>query len=656
MLPATSADDYEKSFLERYFKSQAAKKIAALEQKISEPKNTAKAAEYKRQIGQIRKELENDLRLIHGTESVAKENMEKKQESMVVGDRDDLVVHAGIGIPRYLWDYMFAYQQEGVRWMIDLYVRAKGGILADEMGLGKTIQAVAFMAGLFIRNSAERVLILCPATMIYHWRTEINRISLDIKTSSRIEAGGGAFIMSYENYKSTGRGEAFDMVVLDEGHKIKNKDAQITQAVKQIRCKSRFILTGTPIQNNLAELWSLFDFIAPGLLGTHVIFQKEFEEPIGNKQNHEESYHYSVMLRSIIEPHILRRTKAQVSHKLPGRTDKVVFVSLTGVQHNLYVRALESSKFRRALTERKGLFAAIDHLRKICNHPFLVDEKMRMQYNGGAKYDEYEEDPSSSTESGLDDAAIEEPEKATRQGSIIDASGKMIAMMALLRKWHEEGNKALVFSQTVQMQNILAAAMEAESFRYLRLSGAVPVERRAALVEEFNGSQGVFVLLLTTRVGGLGLNLTGANRIILYDPDWNPSTDNQAKERIYRYGQRTAVEIYRIICRNTLEERIYQKQIYKDCLSKKILNDPGVRMVKDAVFELFSYSASTHESPTVVDCRSSRAEEDAGEDELVEVREEDKREFLMMKELSAKSVLTGPELIEYITRREMQLE
>lgn len=643
MNSATNASDYEKNFLERYFRSQAEKKIRELQVKM-EDATPKQVREYQRKVQMIEQELEVSLRLVVDGEDCKKVHMVKKEADLVVKEHGESFVFKNVRIPLYLWDYLFSYQQEGVKWMIDLHMEGKGGILADEMGVGKTIQAVTFVTSLMLHNDIECVLVLCPATVVSQWIHEFKRVSPRIRVyDPKTPKKQGISVMSYDGFKVSRCDGAFDILILDEGHKIKNKDAQVTRAVKRIKSTSRFILTGTPIQNNLAELWSLFDFIIPGLLGTHVIFQEEFEEHIKQKHDPEMAYKYSVMLRAIIEPYILRRMKSQISHNLPGKTDNVIFVSLTEKQHSLYVKALESDKLRKALFDKKGLLGAIDHLRKICNHPFLIESKnWREKYLSGQ--DDLEE-PVRDTDSEIGDDEYQRPEK------IIDLSCKMSATMTLLRKWSRENKKTLIFSQTVQMQNIIEEAVKLKSYSYLKMSGDTLINQRSRLVEVFNKDPRISIFLLTTRVGGLGLNLTGASRIILYDPDWNPATDNQAKERIYRFGQKSAVEIYRIICRNTIEEKIYQKQIYKDCLSKKILSDPSIKIDKDAVIDLFSYHGRPAEGLEIAELGVA----EVVDDKLVDVKEEDKKEFSIMKNFNSKKILTGVELIEFIERRENSL-
>lgn len=623
-----SVEEYGKTFLEKYFRGKAESEIARLSVEVETAKSASEIAALRLKMQQVQQELAQNMEIIHEDPNKTKareEDLDKKTAEIDLStfNGQDFFKHNRALIPTPLWDYLFPYQQEGVKWLLDLHQKSKGGILADEMGLGKTVQVIAFITGLFYSGQIENVLILCPATVVSQWTAQLKSILTTQEVhASTSRNSAGIFVMSYENYKMKAcrDGRLFDTVILDEGHKIKNKAALVTICSKSIKSRSRFILTGTPVQNNLSELWSLFDFAVPGLLGTNLTFQEEFEDRIKNRSSSERAYKYSVMLRALVEPYILRRLKIQVSHKLPGRVDRVIFVSLSSIQHSLYVAALESKRVRTALLTRQGILGAIDHLRKICNHPSLLHKNPHGHTN-----DEEE---------------------------LISSSSKMNEMIHQLRKWDREKCRVLIFTQTIQMQVLIEEALTLYRFSYLKMSGQTSIKKRGSLVEKFNGDSSIFIFLLTTRVGGLGLNLTGANRIILFDPDWNPSTDNQAKERIYRYGQSSAVEIYRLICRNTIEEKIYQKQIYKECLGKKILSDPRVKISKEAILDLFSYSEDAKQEPIIEEYNAMQAEEE----KLVRVREEDNGEFQLMKDLVSKAVLTGEELIEFIERRELQLK
>ncbi|KAJ3040529.1 hypothetical protein HK097_002544, partial [Rhizophlyctis rosea] len=339
--------------------------------------------------------------------------------------------------------------------------------------------------------------------------------------------------------------------VLDEGHKIRNPDAEITLAAKQLKTSHRIILSGTPIQNNLTELWSLFDFVFPGRLGTLPVFQSQFSIPISlggytNATNVQvqTAYKCACVLRDLISPYLLRRLKVDVAADLPKKNEQVLFCRLTGVQRELYKKFLKGGEVKSILEGTRHALYGIDILRKICNHPDLLERKVH-------QFEEKYGDPSH--------------------------SGKMKVVQALLEMWHRQGHKALVFCQTRQMQDILEKFVQSEGYRYRRMDGATPIRNRIAMVDEFNAKEDLFVFLLTTKVGGLGINLTGANRIIIFDPDWNPSTDVQARERAWRVGQTKDVTIYRLMTSGTIEEKIYHRQIFKQFLTNKILKDPRQR-------------------------------------------------------------------------------
>lgn len=342
--------------------------------------------------------------------------------------------------------------------------------------------------------------------------------------------------------------------VLDEGHKIRNPNSDISLLCKSIKTPHRIILSGTPIQNNLTELWSLFDFVFPGRLGTLPVFQTEFSVPINiggyaNATNVQvqTAYKCAVVLRDMISPYLLRRMKVDVASDLPKKTEKVLFCKLTKVQREAYESFLKSKELEAIMKGRRQVLFGIDILRKICNHPDLVQRDIlehKPGYNYGA------------------------PEK----------SGKMQVVKALVTLWKSQGHRTLLFCQTRQMMDILGSfLMSLAGVNFLRMDGATPVGQRQGLVDTFNEDTSLHVFLLTTRVGGLGVNLTGADRVLIFDPDWNPSTDMQARERAWRLGQKKDVVIYRLMTAGSIEEKIYHRQIFKQFLTNKILKDPKQR-------------------------------------------------------------------------------
>ncbi|KAJ3128979.1 hypothetical protein HK101_005308, partial [Irineochytrium annulatum] len=366
----------------------------------------------------------------------------------------------------------------------------------------------------------------------------------------RVVAKGHVIITTYEGvrvHKKALIPVRWGYCVLDEGHKIRNADASITLACKMVKTPHRIILSGTPIQNNLKELWSLYDFAYPGRLGTLPVFVSQFEIPIrlgaySNATNLQvqTAHRCAQVLRDLISPYLLRRMKSDVASDLPKKTEQVLFCRLSSTQRDLYERFLDSRDCRQILEGRKNALAGIDTLRKICNHPDLVyrlEDQHKPDYGDLAR------------------------------------SGKLQVVRALLASWSKQGHRTLVFCQTRQMQDILERMVRDEGWRYFRMDGNTQIRNRIGMVDEFNADKSIPVFILTTKVGGLGINLTGANRVIIFDPDWNPSTDVQARERAWRLGQTRDVHVYRLMMSGTIEEKIYHRQIYKQFLTDKILQD-----------------------------------------------------------------------------------
>ena len=338
--------------------------------------------------------------------------------------------------------------------------------------------------------------------------------------------------------------------VLDEGHKIRNPNTAITIYCKELRTPNRVILSGTPMQNNLTELWSLFDFVYPMRLGTLVAFRNQFEIPIklggyANATNLQimTAQKCAETLKETISPYLLQRLKVDVAADLPKKSEQVLFCKLSKPQREAYELFLRSDDMASILQRTRQSLYGIDILRKICNHPDLLDPRLK--------------------------------DKPGYKWGSSSKSGKMAVVKSLLPMWKRLGHKTLLFCQGIQMLDIMEAFVQRlDNVRYIRMDGKTPVKQRQSLVDLFNNDPELDVFLLTTKVGGLGVNLTGANRVIIFDPDWNPSTDVQARERAWRLGQKKEVTIYRLMTAGTIEEKIYHRQIFKQFLSNKVLKDP----------------------------------------------------------------------------------
>lgn len=529
----------------------------------------------------------------------------------------DMALANGLHIPGDISKYLFAYQRTGVQWLWELHQQTVGGIIGDEMGLGKTIQAIAYLASLHHSNMYTKpAIVVCPATLMKQWVNEFHRwwppFRVSILHSSgsgmmnigkesnreneltseilgtyhsrhltagqkaakriikRVEEEGHVLVTTYsglQSYADELTDVEWGCAILDEGHKIRNPDAGITFSCKELRTPHRIILSGTPMQNSLIDLWSLFDFVFPMRLGNLVNFKNQFEIPIrqggyasASNLQVQTAAKCAETLRDAISPYLLQRYKADVTADLPQKSEQVIFCKLTAWQRTIYKRFLGSDDMQSIIKGKRNSLFGIDILRKICNHPDLVDHALRSH------------------------------EADYGKGEL---SGKMQVLKGLLEVWRDTGHKTLLFAQTRQMLDIIEKFLRAlGGFTFRRMDGNTAIKDRQHMVDEFNSNPDIHVFLLTTRVGGIGVNLTGADRVIIYDPDWNPSTDMQARERAWRLGQKRDVTIFRLMTKGTIEEKIYHRQIFKQFLTNKITRDPHQRegfQLSD-LYDLFTLS------------------------------------------------------------------
>lgn len=546
------------------------------------------------------------------------EHLQKENELKGITNSEkilsDVKLECGLKVPERYWNKLYKYQQVGVKWLWSLHQKSSGGLLGDEMGLGKTVQIISFLYALdysrihtpfgnFVGKGPT--IIVCPATVIHQWVQHFHQWAPEFRVAVLHQSGrfqgdkavlikdvnesNGILVTTYLGilkYKGNLVDHHWHYLVLDEGHKIRNATAKITVAVKQIKTPHRILLSGSPMQNNLQELWSLFDFTNPGVLGTLNTFTEYFSNPIiqggfANASPMQEATALSVAtaLKNLISPFLLRRNKVEVQDdiELPNKSEQVLFCSLSDHQRMLYKDFLMSEHISDILGRgtknwigdkyaRAKIFTAIVSLRKICNHPDIFI------YDG---------------EESSDETLIDKEENKI---GFYKKSGKMIVVSALLKIWKKQKHRVLLFSQGRAMIKIFEQFLHEEDYKFLKMDGSTPISSRQKLINKFNEDETYDVFLLTTKVGGLGVNLTGANRVIIYDPDWNPATDTQARERAWRIGQNKQVTIYRLISAGTIEEKIYQRQIWKQLLSNKILVDPKThRAFKSSdLFDLFS--------------------------------------------------------------------
>jgi superfamily II DNA or RNA helicase len=423
------------------------------------------------------------------------------------------------------------YQKAGVAWVHFLRRQGFGGILADEMGLGKTLQALASLRA-SRTVEARPSLIVCPTTLVHNWVAEAARFTPELKTlaiegpqrQDKFEQIGGCdlVVTSYALIRRDAdfyRAIEFDTLVLDEAQHIKNRKTQNAQAVKAIRAAHRLVLTGTPMENSVADLWSIFDFLMPGYLGSAKDFHERYELPIAREKNVEAQARLSRRVR----PFILRRVKSAVAPELPPKIEHVAYCEMTDDQTAVYKQILEAS--RREITEAVGaqgleksrmlVFTTLLRLRQICCDLRLLP--------------------------------LEEVKPET-------ASAKMDLLEELLDEAIDGGHRVLVFSQFVKMLGLIRKKLEASEIDYCYLDGET--RDRPAAIERFRSNQEVPIFLISLKAGGTGLNLSEADTVIHFDPWWNPAVEAQATDRAHRIGQTRVVTSYKLITRGTVEEKI----------------------------------------------------------------------------------------------------
>ena len=443
--------------------------------------------------------------------------------------------------PQSLHSVLRKYQRDGYRWLRTLDGYGMGGILADDMGLGKTLQVLSYLLALKEGGQPLPSLIVCPASLVLNWEEECKKftpqltcVAMDGDAAHRAVlarrwAEADLVVTSYDLLRRDEDRYAeqpFYACILDEAQAIKNHTTQKYKAVCQVRSQVRFALTGTPVENRLGELWSIFSFLMPGYLPPYKNFCARFEKPIVQ----EEDANAVRRLNQLTGPFILRRMKADVLRELPPKTENVHRIELDTEQRKLYLAAVVDAreKLRAAKPEDKmAVFAVLMRLRQICCDPRLVADN----WSGG--------------------------------------SAKLDACMELVTAAVEGGHRILLFSQFTSMLDLLAQRLDEAGVSHFTLQGSTLKPVRAELVRRFNAGE-ASVFLISLRAGGTGLNLTAADIVIHYDPWWNVAAQNQATDRAYRIGQKNPVQVYKLIAQDTIEEKIVELQQAKQSLADTV--------------------------------------------------------------------------------------
>ncbi|KAM4600376.1 DNA repair and recombination protein RAD54B [Polymixia lowei] len=500
----------------------------------------------------------------------------------------------------YLTAHLRPHQRDGLLFLYECVMSMRavscyGAILADEMGLGKTLQSVA-LAWTLLRQGpyggkpvAKRVLVVAPGSLVQNWGAEFNkwlgreRISVfTVDQDHRIEQFVASplhsvLVISYEMLlRSLEQVQKLDfgLIICDEGHRLKNSSIKTSSALSGLSCKRRVILTGTPVQNDLQEFYAIIEFVNPGILGSSTAYRKVYEEPILRSRQPSCTEEERVLgeeraaeLSRLIGKFILRRTQEIINRYLPPRLDWTLFCGPSPLQRELYSRLLAHRVFRACLqgsTQTHTHLACITALKKLCNHPGLLHATVKEKADSG------------STENSLyDGMAGLFPESYSSGGFSTADSGKLLVLSDLLTAIRHlcPSDRVVVVSNYTQTLDLLQDLCVHLGYTFCRLDGHTPTIQRQRLVDNFNSpySQN-FLFLLSSKAGGVGLNLVGASHLVLYDIDWNPANDIQAMARVWRDGQKKTVHIYRLLTAGTIEERIFQRQVSKQGLSGTVVD------------------------------------------------------------------------------------
>ena len=474
--------------------------------------------------------------------------------------------HDGLQLPEHATAEFREYQLKGYGWLWFMYKYGLNGILADDMGLGKTLQALTVLQKAKEVDGPQPTLVIAPTTVVFNWESEIQKFAPELSCLKLSGADRKALFKEIPNYDVVITSYAlirrdikhfkdinFRYIILDESQNIKNAMSQTAQAVKQLQATHKLALSGTPIENKLEELWSVFDFLMPGFLLTMAEFNSRYVNPIMERQDKT----VEKRLKLQIYPFILRRMKRDVAKDLPDKVENIAYCELTDEQKDFYLQVLDSTKEELFKSiEQNGLeksrlsiFSALLRLRQICCHPRLYDKE-------NVKH--------------------------------IMSSGKFEKLKVMLEEIISEGHRVLLFSQFVNMLDIVKGWLEREGIEYEYLTGKT--KDRQAAVEHFNNSN-IPIFLISLKAGGTGLNLTGADYVIHYDPWWNPAVEDQATDRAYRIGQTKKVFVYRLITKNTVEEKIQKlKTIKRNLVDSVISVDRNIvkSLTMDDIKEIFS--------------------------------------------------------------------
>ena len=497
--------------------------------------------------------------------------IKNEQYKSIVDELDKDKIEEYTKVPSQLENVLRQYQKTGFKWLKTLDKYRFGGILADDMGLGKTIQIISILLDYKQNNEENRTsIVVSPSSLALNWKNEIEKFApiLKIKVirgtaTERKEIINDLdkydlIITSYDLLKRDieiyeEKNYNFKFIIADEAQYLKNNNTKNAKTIKQLKSDTKFALTGTPIENSLSELWSIFDFVMPGYLFDYREFKNKYEIPIIKDEDQE----IMNKLKMMIEPFILRRIKKEVLTELPEKTITILNNEMEEEQKNIYLSYLVQAKqelqneinINGYEKSQIKILAALTRLRQICCHPSLFIE----DYKAG--------------------------------------SSKLEQCMQIIEDGIMAGHKILLFSSYTSMFEIIEKELQIRNIKYFKLTGQTKVDERIELVDEFNQNSEIGVFLISLKAGGTGLNLIGADMVIHYDPWWNVSAENQATDRAYRIGQKNNVQVYKLITKDSIEEKIYELQQKKEKLTDTMLSTQTTfinRLSREDIMNLFN--------------------------------------------------------------------
>jgi ATP-dependent helicase STH1/SNF2 len=533
------------------------------------------------------------------------------------------------------------YQLKGLEWMISLYNNNLNGILADEMGLGKTIQTISLITYLIEKkNQPGPYLVIVPLSTLTNWTNEFEKWAPSVtkivykgppnsrkQYQQQIRYGQFQVLLTTYEFIIKDRPVLSKVkwvhMIVDEGHRMKNAGSKLSMTITQYySTRYRLILTGTPLQNNLTELWAMLNFVLPTIFKSATSFDEWFNTPFANtggqdkmELTEEEQLLVIRRLHKVLRPFLLRRLKRDVEKDLPDKTERVIKCNFSTLQAKLYKQLVTHNRFmvsdgKGGKTGMRGLSNMLMQLRKLCNHPFVFEE--------------------------VED--VMNPTKGTND-LLWRAAGKFELLDRILPKFHVTGHRVLMFFQMTQIMNIMEDYLRLRGMMYLRLDGATKADDRSELLRLFNAPDSpYFCFLLSTRAGGLGLNLQTADTVIIYDSDWNPHQDLQAQDRAHRIGQKNEVRILRLITSNSVEEKILERANYKLDMDGKVIqagkfDNKSKDDERDAMLRIMLESAEAAES---------LEQEEMDDDDLNQIMMRHDHELITFQEMDRKRLAEDP--------------